>query len=84
VGAARGQRVQAAFSAPGKVAAQVGLGVLTGGALEAGQVGGHCQPQLISERHQTIGGDGREFGEVHHAQTLRLPLALATPTKVRA
>ena len=68
---ARGQRIQATFRAPGQVAAQVGLGVLAGGALEPGQVGSHRQPQLISERHRTIGRDGRQLGEVHHAQTLR-------------
>jgi hypothetical protein len=70
--APRGQRIQAAFSAPDKEAAQVGLGVLTGGALEAGQVGGHCEPQLISERDQLIGWDRRQFGEVRHDPTLRL------------
>ena len=51
-----GQRIQATLGAPGQVAAQVGLGVLAGGALEAGQVGSHCQPQLVSERHRRIGG----------------------------
>jgi len=66
------QWVQAAFSAPGQEATQVGLGVVTGGALESGQVGGHCQPQLISERDKAIGWDRRQFGEVRHAQTLRL------------
>ena len=39
-----GQRVQAALGTPGQVTAQVGFGVLARGALEAGQVGGHCQP----------------------------------------
>jgi predicted RNA binding protein YcfA (HicA-like mRNA interferase family) len=29
--------------------------VLTGGTLETGQVGGHCQPQLISERPGLMG-----------------------------
>jgi uncharacterized protein DUF6933 len=46
--------------------------VVAGGALEAGQVGSHCQPQLISERDQVGGRDRRQFGEVRHAQTLRL------------
>jgi hypothetical protein len=55
--------------------------VLAGGALETGQVGSHCQPQLISERHRTIGRDGRQFREGHHAQTLRLPSAVAKPAK---
>ncbi len=45
-----GQRIQATLSGPGKEAAQVGFGVLTGGALETGQIGSHLQPQLISER----------------------------------
>ena len=49
--AARDQRVQAVLGAPGQVAAQVGLGVVAGGAFEPGQVGSHSQPQLISERH---------------------------------
>ena len=72
VRAARGQRVQATFCAPGQVAAQVGLRVVAGGTLETGQVGSHRQPQLIRERHRVIGQDGRQFGEVPHAQTLRL------------
>ena len=42
------QRVQAAFSAPDQEAAQVGLGVVAGGALESGQVGGYCELQLIT------------------------------------
>jgi hypothetical protein len=67
-----GQRVQAVPGAPGEVAAQVRCGVLSGGALEAGQVGSHCQPQLISERHEMIGGDWGQFGVVHHDLTLRL------------
>jgi hypothetical protein len=44
VRALRGERVQAVLGAPGEVAAQVRFGVLAGGALEAGQVGSHCQP----------------------------------------
>src|SRR5262249_42479227 len=38
----------------------------------AGQVGGYCEPQLVSERDQVMGRDRRQFGEVRHAQTLRL------------
>ena len=72
VRAAGSQRVQVAFGAPDQEAAQVGLGVVAGGALETGQVGGHCQPQLINERDQVIGRDRRQFGESLHAQTLRL------------
>jgi len=41
----RGQRVQAALSAPGQVAAQAGFGVLAGGAGEPGQVGVRRQRQ---------------------------------------
>jgi hypothetical protein len=51
----RGQRVQAALGAPGQVAAQVRLGVLAGGALEAGQVGAHCESQLVSEQLGRMG-----------------------------
>jgi len=40
-----------------QVAAQVRFGVLTGGALEAGQAGGHRQPQLARRRPGLIGGD---------------------------
>ena len=32
-----------------------------------------CQPQLISERHKTIGGVWDHFSEVHHDLTLRPP-----------
>lgn len=56
VRSAGGQRVQAAVSAPGQVAAQIGLGVLPGRTLEPGQVASYCQPQLISRRDKTIGG----------------------------
>ena len=51
-----GERVQAALGAPGQVAAQVRFGVLAGGALEAGQVGGRCRPQLAGERLRRIRG----------------------------
>ena len=51
--------------------ARIGFGVIAGGALEPGQVRGHCQPQLISERHRTIGGHWGQFGELHHDPTLR-------------
>ena len=36
-----GQRIQAAFGAPGQIAAKVGVGVLAGAAIEPGQVGSH-------------------------------------------
>jgi hypothetical protein len=51
-----GQRIQAAPGAPGREAARAGFGVIAGGALETGQVCSRCPPQLISERHRTIGG----------------------------
>ena len=41
-----------------RLAAQVRFGVLAGGTLETGQVGSHGQPQLISGRSRTAGGDG--------------------------
>jgi hypothetical protein len=50
------QRVEAALGAPGQIAAQIRFGVLSGGALEAGQVGSHCQSQLVSEQGGRIGG----------------------------
>ena len=43
-----GQWVEAALSAPGEEGAQVGFGVLAGGALEPGRAGSHCQPQRIT------------------------------------
>ena len=51
-----GQRVQAAFGAPGQVAAQVGFGVRAAGALEAGQVGSYRQSQPVGERLRKIAG----------------------------
>ena len=54
----------------------VRFGVLAGGALEAGQVGGYCQPQLISERPGMTGEDGGQLSIVHHDLTLR-PLLTA-------
>jgi hypothetical protein len=50
-----GQRVRAALGAPGQVTAEIGFGVLAGGAFEASKVGGYCQPRLVSERRQRIG-----------------------------
>ena len=66
-----GQRIQAALGAPGQVAAQVRFGVLAGGALEASQVGGHCQPQPVGERLRGIGGRGGQLGKGRHALTLQ-------------
>jgi hypothetical protein len=71
VRAARGQRVQPVPCAPGEEAAQIGCGVLTGGALEPGQLGGHGQPELVSERPETIGRDESQVRRVHHDLTLR-------------
>jgi hypothetical protein len=56
MGPLHGQWVQCMLGAPGEVAAQIRPGVLAGGALEAGQVGGYCQPQPVSERPRRIGG----------------------------
>jgi hypothetical protein len=80
----RGEWVQAALGAPGQVAAQIGFGVVTRRALEPGQVGGHRQPQLVSERRQMIGGAGRQVSGVHHAQTLGLIQAAAKPPTCQA
>ena len=44
-------------------------------------VSSRCQPQLISERDGTVGRDGRQLGEVHYAQTLRLHPAAAKRTE---
>ena len=52
------ERVQAAFRAPGEVAAQIGVGVVSGGALEPGKIGGHGKPQPVSMRHGMVGWDG--------------------------
>ena len=79
VRAACGQRVQAMFRGPGQEAAQVGFGVVTGGAFETGQVGSHREPQLISERHQVIGRDGQQGSKGPHAQTVRREPPAAKP-----
>jgi hypothetical protein len=65
-----GQRIQAAPGAPGQVAAQVGFGVLSGGALETGQVGSYCQSQPVGERLRRIAGRWGRLSEAHHALTL--------------
>ena len=67
----RGQRVQAPPGAPGQVAAQVRFGVLAGGPREAGQVGGHCQPQPVGERLRRIGGREGQLGKSRHTLTLQ-------------
>jgi hypothetical protein len=45
--------------------------VLAGGALEPGEVSGHCQPQPVSERPRRIGGYGAQLGKGRHAMTLQ-------------
>jgi hypothetical protein len=51
--------IQPVFGTPGEIAAHVGVGVVSGGALEPGEIGGHCEPQLISMRDEGagLGGD---------------------------
>jgi hypothetical protein len=71
VRAPRGERVQSVSRAPGKEAAQVRFGVLTGRALDPGQVGSHGRPQLVSERPETIGWEGSQVRGIHHELTLR-------------
>ena len=72
VRAAGGQRVQAAVSAPSQVAAQVGLGVLAGGAREPGQVGGCGQPYMISWQRIGCGrGEVERLVVAHHAPAMR-------------
>ena len=66
-----GQRVQALLGAPGEIAAQVRFGVLARGAFEAGQVGGHCEPQPVGEWLRRIGGREGQLGEGRHAMTLQ-------------
>ena len=46
--------------------------MLAGGALEAGQVGGHCQPQPVSEWCRGIAGHEGQFGGIRHTLTVRL------------
>jgi hypothetical protein len=48
------RRPRTLLGAPGQIAAEVRFGALTGGALEVGQIGSHCQTQLVSERRQRI------------------------------
>jgi hypothetical protein len=44
--------------------------VVAGGALETGQVGGHCQPQPISERDQVSDrADGTFLAEAYRGDT---------------
>jgi hypothetical protein len=66
-GPLRGERVLAALGAPGKEAAEIGFGVLAGGALETGQVSRHCQPQLVVN-----GAGGSEAMEASSAKSIML------------
>ena len=77
------QRVQALLRAPGKVAAQVGFGVLVGGALEPGEVSGHSQPQPVSERFGRIEGREGQLGEGSHAMTLQRLAVTVKSTNTR-
>jgi hypothetical protein len=49
--------MQAPLGAPGQVAAQIRVGVITGGALEPGQVGSYGKPQRVGMRYVTAGRD---------------------------
>ena len=51
--------VQVALGAPGEIAAQIGVGVDSGGALEPGEIGAYCEPQPVSMRDEIagLGGD---------------------------
>jgi hypothetical protein len=53
------ERIQAAFGTPGEIAAQIGVGVVSGGALEPGKIGCHREPQPIIMRDEGagLGGD---------------------------
>ena len=49
------ERVQAALGAPGEIAAQIGVGVVSGGTLEPGKIGSHREPQPIGMRDESAG-----------------------------
>jgi hypothetical protein len=76
------ERVQAALGAPGEIAAQIGVRVVSGGALEPGKIGSYCEPQPISMRDQ-ITGPGGLLVVVHHASTLRPLATLASRRRAR-
>jgi hypothetical protein len=46
------------LTCPSQVAAQVGCGVLAGGAFETREVGGNCQSQPVGERLGRVAGPG--------------------------
>jgi hypothetical protein len=74
------QWIQAAFRAPGQVAAEVRFGVRAGGALETSQVGSYCQSQPVGERLRKIAGRWGQLGEGHQSLTLRcLPATVKLP-----
>lgn len=62
--------------APGQATAQDQFGALSGAALEAGQVSGHCQTQLVSQRLRRIRGHESQLGESPHATTSQRPTLL--------
>jgi hypothetical protein len=47
--------VQASLGTPGEIAAQIGVGVVSGGAREPGEIGSHREPQPIGMRDQSAG-----------------------------
>lgn len=75
--AASGSRSRVA--APGEEAAEVGFGVLSGGAFEPGQVGSHGQPQRVATWRRKIGKGLRPVRDVHHDPTVRLRPATLKP-----
>src|SRR5258708_34341096 len=52
------ERVQASLGTPGEIAAQIGVGMVSGGALEPGKIGSYREPQPISIRDQSAGLGG--------------------------
>jgi hypothetical protein len=52
------ERVQASLGTPGEIAAQIGVGMVSGGALEPGKIGSYREPQPISMRDQSAGLGG--------------------------
>jgi hypothetical protein len=52
------ERGQPAVGAPDKVAAQIGVGMVAGSALEPAKISGYCEPQPVSMRDQSGAGRG--------------------------
>ena len=57
--------------------------MVAGGALESGQVGSHCQPELVSERRKRMAWGGGQAGEAHHAASLGRSAGPAKPCNGR-